>query len=269
MGGNKIFLNFKTDKGEIMQTRHITCLFIILLVFCFSGCAQYAKKTFRGKLIDAETLKPIEGAVVVASWYKARPTPAGDSTYFKYAKETLTDKDGEWSITGPAGYQGKPGLYKLFLGITVGAIEEPYIIYYKPGYRNTRSFLAYPYIDKKRDLEGIVLIRKGETMEEYEAYNRKYDLVTDTPFISVKDPEEKLRNLEFSFKYPENVKTIWRKTEYVEADYVVRGLIKAKTREEMLRAMGGLRIFGPITSKIYNEERVRLGLKPWRIKKKR
>ncbi len=248
-----------------MQTRHITCLFIILLVFCFSGCAQYAKKTFRGKLIDADTLKPIEGAVVVAAWYKARPTPAGDSTYFKYAKETLTDKDGEWSITGHAGYQGKSELHELFLGLTIGVMRKPSMIYYKPGYTREvpGGFAAYAYIDKEKNLEGIILIHMGETWDDVRAYSHKYR-GRNIPFIPVKDPDEKLKNLEFSFKYPENVRTIWRKTEYTEADYVVRGLIKAKTREERLDAMGELRIFGPIAFKIYNEERVRLGLKPCR-----
>jgi len=237
-----------------MKTRYITCLLIIILAFCFSGCAQ---KTFGGKLIDADTLKPIEGAAVVAVWDKERPSPAGTLSYFKYAKESLTDKDGEWSITGPAWYSGGYGLFRLFLGLTVGVMSKPHMIYYKPGYRDVQSFSAYPYIDKEQNLEGIILSRQGETREEREIYRQKYR-GRKVPFIPVKDPEKKLRNLKFSFKYPENVRTIQRKTEYVEADYVVRGFTKAETREERNVAIPGRPTSNvkklPILNKLIQEE---------------
>jgi len=148
-----------------MSFRTIIGLILLLLLVSQSACA--ADRTFQGKVIDADTLKPIEGAVVVAIWRKTRAGIAGSDTRFKDAKETLTDKNGEWSITGPEGYEDKiiPGLIHL---VGVFVTESPEIIYYKPGYRRSirGGFVARPYINKRHNLEGIVLIRSGETREE-------------------------------------------------------------------------------------------------------
>lgn len=62
--------------------------------------------TYQGKVIDKETLKPIEGAVVVAvwnKWYMPLVSFEGSETKFKDAKEILTDKNGDWAIVGPKG----------------------------------------------------------------------------------------------------------------------------------------------------------------------
>ena len=60
--------------------------------------------TYRGKIIDAETLKPIEGVVVIAQWLECWPgIGAGELCDLEMVKETLTDKNGDWSITGPKG----------------------------------------------------------------------------------------------------------------------------------------------------------------------
>lgn len=64
----------------------------------YAGWLIYHKPEFRGKVIDAETKKPIEGAVVVAI-YKKHPIisgPAGGSASIVNIKETLTDEKGEF-----------------------------------------------------------------------------------------------------------------------------------------------------------------------------
>src|SRR5512139_120753 len=81
-------------------------LLIIGVFYCFIAMpvSIFAKDiTFRGRVIDYDTKEPIEGAVVVASWLEARQTISGDSTRLKDVKETLTDKNGEWSISGEEG----------------------------------------------------------------------------------------------------------------------------------------------------------------------
>ena len=238
--------------------------FFLLLV---SSSSFSADRTFRGKVIDAETLKPIEGALVVAIWRKTKAFLITSTTDFKDAKETLTDKNGEWSITGPEG-QDVPKEFELLYVIGLRHITGgPEIIYYKPGYKRTGQpggFSAHPYIDRERNLEGIVLSRPGETWEEIRKHSKQYPH-DSLRFIPVKDPEKKLRDLDFSFQYPENLKIIQRRTEWLEADYVVKidykviGLPKAKTREERLKAMR----FGtgkelPLASKMEREERERL-----------
>jgi uncharacterized protein (DUF2141 family) len=70
--------------------RTVVWITLFLLMVIQSACA--ADRTFRGKLIDAETLEPIEGAVVVAVWMKTKAFLVGSTTDFKDAKEALTDR---------------------------------------------------------------------------------------------------------------------------------------------------------------------------------
>jgi hypothetical protein len=102
----------------------------LLWILPLSGCAT----TYRGKVIDADTREPIEGAVVVAYWLEARATVAGESTRLEEVKEALTDKEGKWSISGPRGQEGcNPVLLLTFL---TGAhyTREPGFIVFKPGF---------------------------------------------------------------------------------------------------------------------------------------
>ena len=57
----------------------------------------YHKPEFKGKVIDAETKEPIEGAVVVVVYNKYNfGYPAGGCTTIVKVKETLTEKNGEF-----------------------------------------------------------------------------------------------------------------------------------------------------------------------------
>jgi hypothetical protein len=108
----------------------VVVLVCLILVF---HCAT--TKTFRGRVVDADTKEPIAGAVVVASWYKESWVPLGETIVkLKDVKETLTDKNGQWSIRGPSG----SGANSLFYGCAVGGIfyhtREPQFIIFKPGY---------------------------------------------------------------------------------------------------------------------------------------
>ena len=116
-----------------------TLNFWLPIIFVFSWlvaappsiCAK--DMTFRGRVIDYETKEPIEGAVVVASWYEAKPTIAGEATRLKDVKETLTDKNGEWSITGE---EGKPHTEHPYFHFLTGTYytRTPQFIIFKPGY---------------------------------------------------------------------------------------------------------------------------------------
>ncbi len=77
---------------------------MLACVLLFPGCPYY-KSAFRGKVIDAETGEPVEGAVIVASYPATRytfccilPTLAGTITDHAGAQETLTDRDGLFYI---------------------------------------------------------------------------------------------------------------------------------------------------------------------------
>lgn len=205
--------------------------------------------TFQGQVVDAETLKPIEGAVVVAVWREARATPVSSTFRFKDAKETLTDQNGEWSITGPKGDIKGVNVAAWFASAVLGNyfVDDPEFFIYKPGYGRPilepGSFTAYPDVSERSNMEGIILVRRGKTEEERRRFSEEYGRGSSTPFIPVKDPEAKLRKLEFTFEYPEVVMKLG--TEALKDKgitmyfvYTVTGLVKVTTKEERLRAMG-------------------------------
>ncbi len=247
-----------------MKHKVLLIVCIITTFFLFADISDLSAKdrSYGGKVIDADTKEPIEGAVVVAVWRETRGTITGPDTRFKYAKETLTNKNGEWYIVGPEGYEDKiiPGLLHI---IGVFVTKDPEFIIYKPGYK-TRGFPdgfeAYPYVDKKHNLEGIVLRRTGNTWNEISEFSKKYG--NELPFIPVKDPERKLRDLDFSFEYPENVRTVgWQRGIEPFKVYTVIGLKEAKTREERLEAMpSGIEGSQHILERLIVEERKYLGL---------
>ena len=78
----------------------ILLIIISFLVFPLSvGCAmvhQYGP--YYGKVIDAETKEPIEGAAVLAVYYTESYGPAGAHMHYLDAQETVTGKDGEFKI---------------------------------------------------------------------------------------------------------------------------------------------------------------------------
>jgi len=153
---------------------------------------------------------PIEGAVVVAVWREARATPVSSTFRFAVLGNYFT-ADREFFIYKP-GY-GRPNL--------------------EPG-----SFTACAYVSQKNNMEGIVLALHGKTEEERKQYEEEYGRFSASPFVPVKNPETKLRNLDFSLEYPANATKLgfeWTKPYF---QYTVTGLARATTKEERLRAMG-------------------------------
>lgn len=102
----------------------ILLILFISLVQTSQAAGLYSKPEFRGRVIDAETKEPIEGAVVVVL-YDKRPligSPAGVSSYTFHARETLTDSKGEFIIP----------TYSAVLLFTEDTGVR--FIFYKPGY---------------------------------------------------------------------------------------------------------------------------------------
>jgi hypothetical protein len=131
---------------------------VLLVLLCSLVGASSASaffKPYRGKVIDADTKEPIEGAVVVAVWTREAPTfPTGEDVVFKKARETVTDKNGEFSIKPYHHYSLRP-LSKLWLRWII----------FKPGYA---SFAPgrYPQHPKvKWQLESDRLFRPYTVIE--------------------------------------------------------------------------------------------------------
>lgn len=226
-----------------MKTTIRLILWILLIIFMpriVVGCTWWGNKTYSGRVIDADTLEPIEGAAVVAVWHKSWPgIGTGADTRFKMAREVLTDANGEWSIRGPRGSWGHIlPLEFMYWILYIHYTNPPEFIFYKPGHRRLDRgggmlgcFIAYPYVDQR--VEGVVLEREADTEEGQRRYFREYGANT-RPFIPLKDPERKLRSLCFSFTYSQNVMKIGRVWPFDQ--YTVVGLKKAETWEERRRA---------------------------------
>ena len=108
-------------------------IIFMFFAFMFFSTTVYGA-TFKGKVIDAETKEPIEGAVVVAVWHEEAATPTGSTSEPKDVKETLTDKNGEWIIKGPRGK--KMGDIMAIFSFLTGTYftNPPLFIVFKPGY---------------------------------------------------------------------------------------------------------------------------------------
>lgn len=95
--------NSKAFKSDIMRygqgiSRIIGLLLLSLAVVSCSLVRQDGP--YKGRVIDADTGRPIEGVVILGVWYKEISTAAGGVSSYYDAKEAVTEKDGEFEIRG-------------------------------------------------------------------------------------------------------------------------------------------------------------------------
>ena len=110
------------DKVRISSTK---LLLVAALLLLFSGCVSlvYYEGDYHGKVIDAKTLKPIEGAVVLGVWSKGYHGAGGVAYEYYDARETVTDKNGEFTIKG-MGPRAVTHLKKMNIVIFKAGYEE-------------------------------------------------------------------------------------------------------------------------------------------------
>jgi hypothetical protein len=77
-------------------------LFITICLFFSISNLGYASEfgPFQGQILDTETKEPIEGVVVLIEWSQYRLSSLFENTIFYDAQETLTDKNGEFYMSG-------------------------------------------------------------------------------------------------------------------------------------------------------------------------
>ncbi len=231
----------------------IFLLTITTYVNASSGWIVFHESEFKGKVIDVETIKPIEGAVVAAIYYVKYFGPFGSDSAYADVQETLTDSNGEFTIPGNIFFHLWP--------FTSGGSKTKFIIF-KPGYRPYpfNDFLIYPinktiHIPEGRietggkivktikshdvHLEGIVFERKFKNKEKRKLYEEKFN--GSSPFIPLKNPLEKVRNLDIPFDADVmKAEEIWTSRDvfgrYPAKEpfkyYALIGLSKVKTMEE-------------------------------------
>jgi len=120
------------NRGAI-KTRFIILLTFVIVVMTVSTCFAgqqwilFHDNEIKGSVVDAETSKPIEDAIVIGMWALTQVPGEGFGGYAKIQVAT-TDREGNFAI--PSWTTFKP--WKL-LSVTHGL--APKIIIYKPGHR--------------------------------------------------------------------------------------------------------------------------------------
>lgn len=221
------------------RTILLSLLSLIILFIGFSnGYAElYSGGPWRGRVIDADTKEPIEGAVVVAVWERRYDCGFSNPTFFHEAKEVLTDKEGLFEI--PTYIEEKGKLFwrsKDYLNdptsilICSGPeIRNPNFIIYKPSYGGYPEYVdlyifaigpsKVEYLDEYEEIYKEQLVkawkRKTKTFPEGVAYYGKRCLpkikalnksVFDIEgfFTPLPDAQERIKNLNVPLDCPVN-----------------------------------------------------------------
>lgn len=126
-------------------------LFVIipLMAGCLPGRLIYHSESYRGRVVDAETKRPLEGAAVVAVWQREAALFGGHGPAYDYhdALEVVTDAQGEFTI---------PAQTHVTL---IGRITEPRFVVYYPGY------VPYPGVGTKPQGEAEKLSYERKVFE--------------------------------------------------------------------------------------------------------
>lgn len=118
--------------GWVRMARYPRALSILALavayigLFGHGGAVWYRTPEITYRVLDAETGKPVQGAVAVARWVVGPSSAlAGDWRSNFDLKDAVSDKEGRLVI--PALSKGNPDLWRLKKG-------APWVTVYKPGY---------------------------------------------------------------------------------------------------------------------------------------
>jgi len=165
--------------------KYIIISLVLALILVFSntqshaGWLVYHKPEFKGRVLDAESKEPIEGAVVVVAYNKYTVGPFGRNSSVIEAKETLTDKNGEFYF--PA--------YTTLIQPFSGEDLAEFIIF-KPGYGNFPNKQITP--KGVSDKEAFFSKEVGSTGELAGLVDRKITMIKVT-FGIVELPKLKSR----------------------------------------------------------------------------
>lgn len=144
-----------------MKVKNI--LLILLLALISIGC----DREFKGKVVDAETDRPIEGAVVLVEWLTIKGLPGLTHTESVKVIEAVTDKDGKFTI--------------------VGALKQaPHVTVYKKGYVAWNNKYIFPDYKKRTDfkLENGLVFRL-ERFKELFGYVAHESFITSAINVSL------------------------------------------------------------------------------------
>ncbi len=131
-----------------MKTKfYIVCLLIILSLH--TGCLYAVRYDgpYHGKVVDEQTREPIEGAVVLGWWNVHHFGLGGGYSEYYDARETVTDKSGDFTIPGK-------GLRVL------SSLEPMSFVIYKAGY----AYYKGTWDTLKTDMNSVKVIKWEDDM---------------------------------------------------------------------------------------------------------
>ena len=137
---------------------------VLILIVCGSIWSSANAATFKGKVIDADTKEPIEGAVVVAVSHEQPQRFPERAPGLKDVKECfLTGKNGEWTIDGPTGKWG--GAAQQYYTFLTGSYytRPPEFIVFRPGYCSWPAGFGIDSCKGKLKPSGNDKLANGET----------------------------------------------------------------------------------------------------------
>jgi hypothetical protein len=135
-------------------------LFLIVVSCICCSCGFYTG--LNGKVVDNVTGQPLEGAVVVAQWTKPRGIPGLQYHDLHKIIETLTDKEGSFSLSGTFGV----------------LIDPPEMLIYKKGYIPWRNDMVFPggHITKDHEWNNDVTYKLDVFTDKY-TYRQLYSFL--------------------------------------------------------------------------------------------
>ena len=143
-------------KGEEMRII-IPCLAMIF-VFMVGGCSA----EITGTVVDAETGKPIEGAVVLVEWTMIKGVPGMTHTESYKVIEIVTDKFGKYTIPR----------------VINPLVHSPDITIYKKGYVAWNNKLIFPDYKKRTEFN-----LADNIFHKMEKFKTEYDYSNHQAFI--------------------------------------------------------------------------------------
>ena len=87
-------------------------LFLISIALFFSLAACASKSIIKGRVVDAETGRPIKEAAVAIRWFESQPEDNSKTVHTFDAAQDLSDKDGNFSIPEYQNRKYAMGVYK-------------------------------------------------------------------------------------------------------------------------------------------------------------
>jgi hypothetical protein len=144
-----------SERSSDMQ-KYVILTIIIFFMALTAGCTiNHEFGPFMGKVVDAETGEPIEGAVVLIGFFIETGTLGGTVSTFADAVETLTNIKGEFQIP-----QKRVNLFRWMASWD----EDCYISIFKLGYG---AYPGYPKTFSSPDSKRSLYIPENEYITYY------------------------------------------------------------------------------------------------------